>query len=83
VTEAATAVMLSPSKPHGWSQLAELGLVEDPYPAEMANLTAKTAAPPAGTLDADDFAKTFIGAGSVDDATRIPNVFPSWPTWNP
>ncbi len=81
-TEAATAVMLSPSKPHGWSQLAELGLVEDPYPAEMANLTARKAAPPGGTLDADDLAKTFIGTGSVDDAQRAVNLAPWIPsTW--
>ncbi|KAI9871744.1 MAG: Superkiller protein 3, partial [Pleopsidium flavum] len=51
LSEVTTSVMLSPSKPHGWTQLAEVS--EEPYPAEMALLTATRAVPPAGSLDAE------------------------------
>ena len=68
LTEARTATMLAPSKPHGWSQLA--GLAEDIYPAEVAVLTATRNVPPAGRLDAGDLSKAYAGTGLKKDAQR-------------
>ena len=83
VTEAATAVMLAPSKPHGWSQIVDLDMTEDPYPAEAAVLTAIKAVPPGGTLSAADLAKTYVGTRRVDDAQRAVKLAP-WiaSTWD-
>ena len=72
--EATTAIMLAPSKPHGWSQLA--ALAEDAYPAEVAVLTATKAAPSRGTLDAVDLAKCYVGTRRVDDAQRAVKLAP-------
>ena len=72
--EARTAVMLAPSKPHGWSQLADLS--EDIHPAEMAVLTATKAVPPKGALDAVDLAKTYSGTGRAEDAQRAVQLAP-------
>ena len=72
--EATTSIMLAPSKPHGWSQLA--GLSEEPYPAEVAVLTATKDAPPRGTLDAVDLAKAFASTRRLDDAQTAVMIAP-------
>ena len=76
VTEAATAVMLSPQKPHGWSQLAGLNPAEDPYPAEAALLTATKEVPPRGTLNAADLAKAHVGTRRLEGAQRAVKLAP-------
>ena len=65
---ATSAVMLAPSKPHGWSQLA--ALTDEEWPAEIAVKTAVKAVPPAGTLEAQDLCKAYTGTGRLDDAQR-------------
>ena len=77
MVEATTSVMLAPSKPRGWSQLASLS--EEAFPAEMAVLAATKAAPPRGTLEAKDLAKAFAGTRRLDDAQRAIMVAP-WTT---
>ena len=72
--EASTAVMLAPSKPHGWSQIASFS--EEAYPAEMAVLTATKAAPPRGALEAVELAKAYAGTRRLDDAQRAVVVAP-------
>ena len=64
-TDAKTAIMLAPFRPHGWSQLADLD--EDTYPAEAAVLTATKAVPPGGSLGAVDLAKTYLGTRRAED----------------
>ena len=68
LSEARTAVMIAPSQPHGWTQLADL--VEEAYPAEMAVLMARKAVPPLGVLDAEGLGKSYAGTGRLDDAQR-------------
>lgn len=75
--EATTSVMLAPSKPHGWSQLA--GLSEESFPADMAVLTGTKAAPPRGTLRAVDLAKAYAGTKRLGDAQRAVVLAP-WTT---
>ena len=75
LSEATTAVMLAPSRPQGWSQLADMS--EETYPAEMAVLTAIKAAPPGGSLDASDLCKAYAGTGRLDDAQRAVMIAPS------
>lgn len=74
VSEATTAVMLAPSQPHGWSQLA--GLAEEAYPADMALLTALKAVPPRGLLDAEDLCEAYAGTNRVGDAQRAVAMAP-------
>lgn len=78
--EAQAAVMLAPSKPYGWSQLADLS--EEPHPAELAVITATKAAPPGGTLDTIDLAKVHAGTRRLDGAQRAimlaPWVIQGW-----
>jgi superkiller protein 3 len=74
LSEATTAVMLAPSKPHGWLQLASLS--EDVYPAEMAVITATKAVPPGGTLDASHFSRAHSGTRRLDGAQRAIMVAP-------
>ena len=68
IAEATTAVMLAPSQPHSWTQLADL--TEDAYPAEMAVLTALKAVPPRGQLDAGTLCRAYAGTGRIGDAQR-------------
>jgi len=75
LSEATTAVMLTPSKPQGWSQLASLS--GDGYPAEMAVITATKAAPPGGTLDAIDLSRVHAGTWKLDGAQRA-IMFAPW-----
>ena len=77
IAEAQTTVMLAPSKPYGWSQLAEFS--EETYPTEMALLTAKGAVPPKGPLDAKELSKAFAGTARPADAQRAIMVAP-WVT---
>lgn len=72
--EATTAVMLAPSKPHGWEQLA--AITEDGHPTEMALLTAVRSAPPRGMLDAGDLCRAFAGTGRAADAQRAVMMAP-------
>jgi len=72
--EASTAVMLAPSKPHGWSQLADFS--GEAYPAVIAVLTATKAAPPRGTLDASELAKAYAGTRRFGDAQKAVAVAP-------
>jgi len=74
LSEVTTSVMLSPSKPHGWTQLA--AFTEEPYPAEMALFTATRAVPPAGSLDAEDLCKAYAGTGRLADAQRAVMIAP-------
>ena len=74
IREATTSVMLAPSKPYGWSQLA--GLSEETYPAEMAVLTATKAAPPRGILEAADLARANAGTRRLDDAQKAVMIAP-------
>ena len=68
IAEAKTAVMLAPSQPHSWAQLAEV--VEEAFPAEMALLTALKAVPPRGELDAEGLCRAYAGTGRMADAQR-------------
>ena len=68
MAEVMTAIMLSPSKPHGWSQLA--ALTDEEFPATMALKTAVRAVLPNGPLDAEDLAKAFGGAGTAANGQR-------------
>ena len=75
MSQATVTTMLAPTQPHGWSQLA--GLSAEGYPAEMAVLTATTACPPRGALDASDLSKAYSGTGRLDDAQRAV-MFAPW-----
>lgn len=68
LSAATTAVMLSPSRPHGWTQLAELG--NEIHPAEMAILTAAKAVPPGGSLSAEDLCKAYAETNRLGDTQR-------------
>ena len=68
MSQASAAVMLAPSQPHGWLELADL--TEEPYPADMALLTARKAVPPGGLLDAGALSKAYAGTGGLDDAQK-------------
>ena len=68
IAEATTAVMLAPSQPHGWSQLASVASKDNLYPAEIALLTAMNAVPPKGTLDPEDLSKAYSGTNRPADA---------------
>ena len=80
MSQATTAVMLAPSQPHGWIELATL--VEEPYPAEMGVLTARKSVPPGGSVDAEALCKAYAGTYRRDDAQRAVMVAP-WvpPGW--
>ena len=74
MSQATVAIMLAPSQPHGWSQLANIS--EEAYPAEAAVLTANKACPPGGNLDANDLSKVYSGTGRLDDAQRAVMIAP-------
>ncbi|KAI4206893.1 MAG: hypothetical protein LQ346_000835 [Caloplaca aetnensis] len=76
-SEAATAVMLGPSLPYGWRQLAHL--TDDPHPALMAILTAVKKAPPGGDLSAEDLSEAYTGTRAGGDAQRSIMLAP----WKP
>ncbi|MCJ1285074.1 Superkiller protein 3 [Xylographa opegraphella] len=74
IGEATTAVMLAPSQPHGWSQLAELS--DDAFPTEMVLLTAVGSVPPKGALDAEALGKAFAGSSRPANAQRAVMMAP-------
>ncbi|KAL8873146.1 MAG: hypothetical protein Q9174_001334 [Haloplaca sp. 1 TL-2023] len=77
MSEATTAVMLSPFKSYGWNQLS--GLSDDRVPAEIAVLTATKQAPPRGAATAEDVSDAFAKAGHGDDAQKSIMLAP----WKP
>ena len=68
ISQASAAVMLAPSQPHGWLEFADL--TDDPYPADMALLTARKAVPPGGVLGAGTLSKAHARTGRLDDAQK-------------
>ena len=80
LSQATSTIMLTPSQPYGWSQLA--GLSEESYPAEMAVLTATKACPPGSLLTAADLSKAYAGTKRFDDAQKAimyaPWTTPAW-----
>lgn len=75
--EAATSVMLAPSLPYGWSQVA--ALTDELHPAKMAVLTAVKKAPPGGELSAEDLSEAYAGTKGGEDAQRSIMLAP----WKP
>ncbi|KAI9758533.1 MAG: hypothetical protein M4579_003025 [Chaenotheca gracillima] len=75
LTEAKVSIMISPSQPYGWSQLADM--TDESYPAQMAVKTAQRAVPPAGALKAEDLARAFAGSGKAADVQRAIMMAPS------
>ena len=75
MTQATEAIMLEPSQPQGWSQLSQVS--DDPYPAEVAALTAIKAAPPNGSLEAQDLCTAISGTGKFADGQRAA-MFAPW-----
>lgn len=78
MSQAFTAVMLTPSQSHGWTELANL--VEEPYAAEMGVLTARKSVPPGGSLDAEALCKAYTATSRLDDAQRAVMVAPWVPS---
>ena len=74
MSQAQERVMLAPSQPHGWIELASL--VEEPYPAEMGLLTAEGSVPPGGSLDAEHLCEAYSGTNRLSDAQRSVMVAP-------
>lgn len=68
-------VVLDPSQPRAWSELAEGS--DAAYPAQMALKNAKRHVPPSGTLKAEDLAQAFAGVGTIGDAQRAIFLAPS------
>ncbi|KAI4213401.1 MAG: hypothetical protein LQ351_003901 [Letrouitia transgressa] len=77
MSEAMRTVMLNPSQPHGWSQLAEL--TNNSHPAQMAVLSAMRAVAPHGNLDAEDLCKAYAAKISPDDSKEAIMLAP-WMT---
>ena len=75
LNEIQRVIMMGPSKPTGWSRLADV--MEDPYPAKMAMRTAESNIPPKGDLTAEELAAAFSGAGAIGDAQRA-IMFAPW-----
>ena len=74
LSQAQERVMLAPSQPLGWMELA--CLVEESYPADMGLLTAKRSVPPGGSLDAEYLCKAYSETNRLDDAQRSVMVAP-------
>ena len=66
--EVLTSIVLSPSKPYGWTEVAALS--GESFPADMALLTASRAVPPRGSLGAQDLCEAYAGTGRLGDAQR-------------
>ena len=73
MNEVITSVMLSPSQPDTWAQLAEGG--QEPYPSEMAKLTALRLVQ-RGLAKADDLCRAYSRTNRLDDAQRAIMVAP-------
>ena len=68
LSQASTAVMLAPSLPYGWTQMANL--TDEPHPAEMAVLTAIKKTPPRGELSVEDLSEAHAGTVGGEGALR-------------
>ncbi|KAL9005635.1 MAG: hypothetical protein Q9188_001591 [Gyalolechia gomerana] len=68
LSEATTAVMLKPSLPYSWSQLA--ALTDESQPAEMVVLTAVRRAPPGADLNAEDLSEAYAATREGGNAQR-------------
>ncbi|KAL8949868.1 MAG: hypothetical protein Q9222_004061 [Ikaeria aurantiellina] len=77
LSKAIAAVMLDPSQPYGWRQLA--GLTDESHPAEMAVLTATRKVPPGGELSAEDLSEAYAGTRRGEDAQKSIMLAP-WKT---
>ena len=79
-SQTTSTIMLTPSQPYGWSQLADLS--DESYPAEIAVLTATKACPPGGLLSATELSEAYSKTKRVDDAQRAvmyaPWTTPAW-----
>jgi superkiller protein 3 len=71
--ELTTAVMLSPSRPHTWTRLAES--CQEPYPSEMAKLMTLNCVRD-GLADAEDLFRAYSGTERVDDVQRARMIAP-------
>lgn len=74
LTEIQKAIMIAPSKPTGWTRLADH--TEELYPAEMALRTALNNVPPKGVLEAEELTNAFAGIVSISHAQRAIMVAP-------
>jgi superkiller protein 3 len=74
LTEIQNAIMIAPSKPTGWTRLADL--TGELYPAEMALRAALNNVPPKGVLEAEDLTNAFAGIVSIGHAQRAIMVAP-------
>ncbi|KAL9099704.1 MAG: hypothetical protein Q9163_004838 [Psora crenata] len=80
LSRATSIIMLGPSQPHGWNQLASVS--GDNFPAEIAVLTAVKAVPPRGNLEAEDLCRAYARSGKLDDAQRAAMIAPfKTPGW--
>ena len=68
LNEVMTNIMLSPSQPFGWTELANIS--DDKFPASMAVRTALREAPPKGPILAVELAKAFLATNALVDAQR-------------
>jgi len=76
LNEAQKAVMVSPSAPVGWHQLALLVEEDEAAPAEMALLNARRNVPPRGEVGPEELAGMYAGTGRIGDALRGVMVAP-------
>lgn len=67
LNEIQQGIMLAPSHPQAWAQLADLA-PEEPVPGHMAVRTAMQSVPPKGSLEADGMAEVLAGAMTVANA---------------
>ena len=74
LSQAHIAIMLAPSRSHGWNQLATLS--DENFPAEVAVLTAIRAVPPRGNIDAPDLCRAYVMTGRLEDAQRAIMIAP-------
>lgn len=74
ITEAVSAVMLTPGQPQGWSELAST--TDQLFPAEMAVKTALRNVPPQGTLDPTDLCHAYAQTNKISDSLRAIMVAP-------
>ena len=72
--EIMTSILLSPSQPHGWTQLADN--TKEQFSAAMAVKTALRAVPPHDSLEAADLAKAFLATNNIFDAQRASIIAP-------
>ena len=72
--EIMTTILLSPSQPHGWTQLADNA--QEEFPALMAVTTALRATPPHGSLEPAELAKALLATNARYDAQRASIIAP-------